>query len=124
MKDNAHLQLLSSIPSASSNITTLFSRAVMEHAYGFTSTKHLDTISAHLSSTQIGRFVLAPKYTICSFSELEVSILRDIYLQDCPSIFTDDTDIFFSQSFQKMVYVTIDGQKVAMGQYILAKYVF
>lgn len=36
MKDNAHFQLMSSVPSASSNITSTFSRAVLDHAYGFT----------------------------------------------------------------------------------------
>lgn len=124
MKDNAHFQLLSSIPSASSNITSTFSQAVLDHACGFTSTKHLDVASVSVPSSQAERFLAAPKYTICSFSEVEVSILRDIYLKVYPSLFADGADCYFSRSFQKMDYVTIDGQKVKTGQYILAKNVF
>lgn len=121
MKDNAHLQLLSSVPSAS---TSTFSRAVLDHAYGFTSTRHLDAVSASLPSSQAGRILPAPKYTICSFSDLEVSILHDIYRKVYPSLLADGVEYFFPQSFQKMAYVTIDGQKVKNGQYILVKNVF
>lgn len=125
MKDNAHLQLLSSVPSASSNITSTFSREVLDHAYGFTSTRHLDVASASPPSSRAGRFLPATKYTICSFSELEVSILHDIYLKVYPSFLADaGVEYFFPRSFQKMAYVTINGQKVKNGQYILAKNVF
>ena len=94
------------------------------HNYSFTSTKHLDVASASALPSPAGRFLSAPKYTICSFTPLEVSILREIYLKDCPTLFANGVDSFFSRSFQKMAYVTIDGQKVKMGHYILAKYVF
>ena len=119
MKDNAHLQLLSSVPSASSNITSAFSRAVLEHACSFTSTRHLDAVA---SRSQIGRFSPAPKHTISSFSKLEVNILRNVYSKVYPSLLL--ADLFIPQTFKKMAYVTIDGQRVNNGQYILARNVF
>lgn len=44
MKDNLHFQLLSSIPNSSSNIASTFSNVVMDYAFGYTSTKHLDNL--------------------------------------------------------------------------------
>ena len=123
MKDNSHIQLLSSIPSASSNVTSTFSHAVLDHAYGFMSKRHLD-VAPDSTQNSVEGISPAPKYIICSFSELEVSMLRNIYLKVYPSLLSNGADIEFPQSFRKMAYFTINGQKVKNGQYILAKNVF
>ena len=117
MQDNAHLQLLSSVPSASSDITSTFTRAVLDHAYGFVSTRHIDVASDSLPPE---RFLPASKYTICSFSEYQTNILCNIYLKVSPLLCAS----YFPKTFHKMTSVTIDGQKVKTDQYILAKYVF
>lgn len=100
---------------------------MLDHAYSFTSTKHLDDMcdSAAGSPNQVERILPATKYRIASFSRVEVDILRDIYLKVYPSIFYGDMDRYIPNTFRKMAYVWhIDGQKVKIGQYILVRNVF
>ena len=121
LKDNAHLHLLSCAPSASSDVTSTFTHAVLDHAYGFVSTKHLDATSCDPPPDQVERFLPAPKYTICSFSDLELNILRKIYSKVFPS---NEADSYFLRSFRKMPFMTVDGQKIKSGLYMMVKNVF
>ena len=122
MKDNAHLQLLLSVPNASSDITDTFSRVVIDQSCNFTSTKHLDARSEALQDQSVTETIIpAIKHTISIFSETEMKILSDIYHE----VYSDiPEDLYLPQSYQKMDYVTIHGQKVSTGQYILARSVF
>ena len=122
MNDNAYLQLLSSIPNASNNnITMAFSRAVVDHAYNFMSTKHLDARSqAVQDQSGTENFIAGTKYTISCFSEPEVNMLSNVYRE----VYDLNGVEHFSHSYQKMTSVTIKGQKVTSGQYILAESVF
>ena len=120
MQDNFHLQLLNSIPSASQSITTMFSHAVLDHACSFTSKKYLD-VSSSTCYDQVEQLLPASKYTIWSFSEAEVKILQCIYLNSYPSLYSESADMYFPCCYHKMPYVTINGQKIKSGHYILAK---
>ena len=75
LKDNSHLHLLSSIPSSTSDITSILSRVVLDHACSFASTRYLDTAS-HSCTTDIEDFIPA---TISSFSELDMEVLSRVY---------------------------------------------
>ena len=75
-----------------------------------TSKKHLDI---DRGSYNVEQFTPASKYTIRSFSEVEVRILRSVYEQSFPSLlFNGDTDIYFPSTYRRMSYVTIDGQRM------------
>ena len=119
MKDNAHLQLLNSIPDASTDVTKAFSHVVMNHVFSFTSQKHLDNSSSAIHNDKV---LPATKCVIASFSEPEMKVLRSVYLQVYPSVITSHA--YFPCSYRKMQYVTIDGQKIKAGQFILAKSIF
>lgn len=119
VRDNGNLQLLSSVPKASSDLTSTFSHAVIDHAVGFTSVKHLDSISDQAVESVI---LPANKYTICSLNELEMEILTCVYQHVHPGIVAND--VYLPCSYQKMASVTIRGQKVTAGQYVLAQGVF
>ena len=115
VKDNAHIGLLSSVPSASDDITGMFSEAVMAHAFNFTSTKHLDVSES--ASVSVGDHIIpASKYTISSFDKPHMEVLTNLYREIYPSLI--DTNIYLPQSYWKMSCVTIHGQKVSSGQYI------
>ena len=83
LKDNSHLHLLSSIPSSTSDITSILSRVVLDHACSFASTRYLDTAS-HSCTTDIEDFIPA---TISSFSELDMEVLSRVYHKIFPLIF-------------------------------------
>ena len=122
LNDNAYLQLLSSIPDASNDITVAFSQAVVDRAYSFMSTQHLDARSQGVQDQPNTESIIPGiKYTISCFSEPEIDVLTSVYNELHPSI---NSIKHFSRSFQKMVSVTIRGQKITTGQYILAKSVF
>ena len=76
IKDNAHLHLLSSIPSDSIGATSVLSRAVIEHVSKLSSTMHLNSVSYHLPSET--DFVAGSKYTIASFSSFDMHILSNV----------------------------------------------
>lgn len=74
LKDNFHLELLLSVPSAfeSSEVTHAFTKAIFDHVCNLSSTKHLDTTFHSNNSITDGENIKpATKYTICSFPEKE-----------------------------------------------------
>ena len=119
IKDNAHLHLLSSIPSDSIGATSVLSRAVIEHVSKVSSTMHLDSVSYHLPSET--DFVAGSKYTIASFSSFDMHILSNVYQTVYPSMFSDNSDFSLPQSYRKMISVTINGQTMRVGQFIWAR---
>ena len=121
LEDNSHFQLLSSIPRAASDITNIFLHSVVDCAYSFTSTRHLDMTS---TNSPVEDIVLPTKYTISTFSETEMGVLSKIYHQVFPSVFNQDESLYLPRSYRKLLYVTIKGQKVKAGQYVRAKSVF
>ena len=121
LKDNGHLQLLMSIPTASPDITSTFSKVVLEQVCKFTSVRHLDS-TLHEKSDD--RIIPATKYTICSFTADEMEILSELYHSLFPNLFTDCEDLYLPYTFRKMKSVTIDGQKLSIEQFILAGNVF
>ena len=118
LKDNAHLQLLSSLPSSSINIS--FSDVVLEQALSFTSTKHLDTYGIKSSKNEDKGFVPAKKYTIHCFATHEVALYRKLH----PSIFDQVKDVYVAQTCRKMLSVTMNGQIMNAGQYFYTRSVF
>ena len=78
VQDNCHLQLLSSISSASNGPADILSHAVIQHAFGFTSTRHLDA-TRHSTSSSETDFLPATKHTILSFLASEMDILSNVY---------------------------------------------
>lgn len=119
VKDNAHLQLLCNFPHASPDVTSVFSHAVLDQACAFTSTQHLDSLSQDQSLS----FIPAKKYTIATFTESEMELLTNVYFQLHPS-FNQQDGVYFPRSYKKMLHVTVKGQKVSAGQYILARSIF
>ena len=119
VKDNAHLQLLSSIPSGSIEMSDILSRAVIGHAFNFTSTRHLDTTSSTAPSK--ADFLPATKYTISSFSSSDMDILSDAYRILYPAVLSQCHSSSLPQSYRKMLTVTIKGQKIKSGQFVYAR---
>ena len=119
IKDNAHLHLLSSIPSDSIGATSILSRAVIEHVSKVSSAMHLDSLSYHLPSET--DFVPGSKYTIASFSSFDMDILLNVYQMVYPSMFSDNNNFSLPQSYRKMISVTIRGQTMRVGHFIFAR---
>ena len=125
VKDNAHLQLLCSAPpNGPSDITSSFSHSVLEHAFAFSSTQHLDGLS-HDTSPQTGSetFIPAKKYCIMTFTKTELQIISNAILQSNPG-WKELASLSFPRSYKKMSQVTINGQQISAGQYVLSKSVF
>lgn len=123
LQDNAHVQLLSSVPSAASDITAIFSQVVLDHAHSFTSTRHLDNVpNSHCNS----EIVPAMKYTISSFSEHELGILSNVYQEVFPSVLDPRQcqTLYIPRSYRKMLSLEIKGQKVTSGKYVWARSVY
>ena len=119
VKDNAHLQLLSSIPSGSIEMSDILSRAVIGHAFNFTSTRHLDTTSSTAPSK--ADFLPATKYTISSFSSSDMDILSDAYRILYPAVLSQCHSSSLPQSYRKMLTVTIKVRKLSLDNlYMLA----
>ena len=73
IKDNAHLQLLSSLPNNSGGATDTLARAVVQHVFNFTSVRHLDaTCDIPMTGED---FLPAAKHTISSFSTSDIILL-------------------------------------------------
>lgn len=121
MQDNSHYHLLSSLPSASSDVNSTFSQVVMGHACNFTSAKHLDAVHDQLQAECI---LPANKYVISSFTSVEVEMLTGVYHHIHPSLFDNNSNVFIPRSYKRMTHACINGQKVKNGQYILARNVF
>ena len=121
LEDNSHFQLLSSIPSAASDITSIFLHSVVDCAYSFTSTRHLDMTS---TNSPVEDIVLVTRYTISTLSETEIEILSKVYHQVFPNIFDQDESLYLPRSYRKLLCVTIKGQKVKAGEYVWTKGVY
>ena len=124
LKDNSHFQLLSSVPSAASDITSVFSRAVLDHAYSFASTRHLDIVPNLSTNSVVEDIVPATKYTISTLSEVEIDILSNVYHKVFPFIFGESKSLYLPRSYRRIHCVTIKGQKVKSGHYVWARNVF
>lgn len=121
--DNAYLQLLYYEPSVHepSNIDSLFQRTIVDHAHSFDSVKHLDTSVSKATHFSSGfEFVPSCKYTLAALSHSQVEILSRIYGMIYPSL----PAVCLLQSFKRMLSVTINGQQICAGQYVLAKSMF
>jgi len=110
LKDNSHFQLLSSVPSAASDITSVFSRA-----YSFAFTRHLDIVLNLSTNSVVEDIVPATKYTISTLSEVEIDILSNVYHKVFPCIFGEIKSLYLSRSYRKMHCDTIKDQKVKSG---------
>ena len=84
LKDNSHFQLLSSVHSAASDITSIFSCAVLDHAYSFASTRHLDIVS-NLSTNSVAETLYQSQSTPSQLSEVEIDILSNVYHKVFPA---------------------------------------
>lgn len=123
MDDSANLQLLQFSPSDSSNISDLFSHSIGDHALSFYSVKHLDSSVSRSTQFSSGfQYIPASKYKLSLFSHLQVDNLSKVYHVLYPSL--SFTDIQLPQSYKRMKSVTIKGQEICSGQYVLAKPVF
>lgn len=124
LKDNSHIQLLSSMPSNSDEVTSAFSKVVLDQAFSFASTKHLDD-SSLCSKQQVKNFLAASKYTISSFSVDEMEAFVSVYCRAFPMILDKyPAELSLPKSFKKMLSGTVNGQKIKAGQYVNAKNVF
>ena len=123
MNDTAHLQLLQVLPSDSTDISDLFYHSIGDHALGFYSVKHLDSNVSRCTQFSSGfQYVPASKYNLSVFSHLEVNILAKIYCVLYPTL--QIANICLPQSYKRMKSVTVKGQEIYSGQYVLAKPVF
>lgn len=101
LKDNAHLELLMSVPSASSDVTSIFSQAILDHVCNFTSIKHLDTTFHLCNNVAENEYIIpATKYTISCFPEMEIEVLSNTYHKLVPSLFNECENIYLPRSFQ------------------------
>ena len=121
IRDSAHLQLLSSIPSNEAYARCVLSRAVLDHALNFTFTQHLDAPCDF--ATTPAEFVPDTKHTISSFSS-EMTMLTEKYHAISPALFNSNKNVVIPQSYRKMLSGTVRGQKIKSGQYVLAHSVF
>ena len=114
-KDNTHLQLLCTAPpDAPSDISSVFSHAVLEHACAFSSTQHLDGLS---QDARTENFIPATKYFTMIFTKSELEVLRTALLHLNPS-WTELVNLYFPRSFKKMSQASINGHRVSAGQYV------
>lgn len=120
VQDNSHIQLLSSVPS-NDDITKEFSKVVLDKAYSFSSTKHLDVDSLAGVPQEI-EFIAPSKYIISSFTEIEMEFVAKIYHEAFST--NEYHSLVLATSFKKMLSATIKGQKIKAGQYVGAKSVF
>ena len=117
VKDNTHLHLLSSMPSDFIGATKILCHAVIDHVSKcVSSSRHLDAVTFNLQSET--EFVLGIKYTIASFSPVEMRLLSNTYQKVYPSMFTKYTNFYFPHSYCRMILVTINGQTIRVGQFV------
>ncbi len=126
VKDNSHLHLLSSLSNDSSDVSTVFSKVVKEHAYSYDSVKHLDRqISLTVQSSSGFQYVPAIKYTLAVFSESHIPFLSQIYCTIYPALSEQlSCTVTQSQTYRMMHSITICNQKINSGQFVYAKSVF
>ena len=119
ISDNSHLQLVSHSPAYKNNLC-LFQQTITDHAFQFYSAKHLDTHASNVSQFSTGfQYVPAKKYTLAVFSQSQSDSVRNIYRALYPSLILES--VIFTQSYRKMLSVTINDQVFCAGQYALAK---
>ena len=123
LKDNSHLHLLSSIPSANaaSAASNMLSHVVLDYMHNIMSTKHLDSASCQQITS---KFLPANKYTISSFSEFEMESFSAMYREVFPDVFEPNPHLYLPQSFKKMLSITINGQQMKCNNSISARCVF
>lgn len=115
MKDNAHLQLLSSLSSNLGDGTNMLSYTVIKHALNFTSTQHLDQASE--SSPPMAEFIPDTKHTISSFSS-EMVPLTNIYHKLLPDTFSFHDEVVIPQSYRKMLSATTFPASIYYSYYV------
>ena len=125
VQDNFYLQMLSYTPTESSEMNDMFKKVIVDHAHNFQSMKYQSHSASRTPSMCTSGFEYLPahKYTLSSFSSLEVEALSRVYcsVYEALSIVVVE-DI--PQTYKKMMSVTINGQKINAGQYVFAKSVF
>ena len=125
VQDNFYLQMLSYTPTDSSEMNDMFKKVIVDHAHNFQSMKYQSHSASRTPSMCTSGFEYLPahKYTLSSFSSLEVEALSRVYcsVYEALSIVVVE-DI--PQTYKKMMSVTINGQKINAGQYVFAKSVF
>ena len=126
VQDNSHLQLLS-YAGDSSEADHMFSLVVKDHAFAFDSMKHLDnhlSVSNHCSSGFV--YVPAKKYTLATFSDLQLNVLSQVYCILYPELSHHFTggQVILPCSYRTMLSITVNGQQINAGQYVLAKSLF
>lgn len=117
IRDNAHLQMLSSFSNSPAESASVLSHSVLKHAFNFTSTRHLDVTQEF--ETPAAEFVPDTKHTISSFSS-EMTYLTNAYRQNFSALFDSHDNIVIPQSYRKMMSITFRGHKIKSGQYVLA----
>ena len=123
LKDNSHFQLLSSVHSAASDITSIFSCAVLDHAYSFASTRHLDIVPNLSTNSVVEDIVPATKYTISTLWSGNRHFIKCIS-QSFPCILDESKSFYLPRSYRRMHCVTIKVQKVKSRHYVWARNVF
>lgn len=120
ISDNSHFQLFSHSPTYKTNFC-LFQQTITDHALQFYSTKHLDCyVSANVSQFTLGfQYVPAKKYTLAIFSQSQIDSVKNPYCILYHTLVLES--ITFTQSYRKMLSVTINDQVFCAGQYALAK---
>ena len=120
ISDNSHFQLLSHSPACKTNLC-LFQQTVTDHAFQFYSTKHLDChVLSNVSHFSTGfQYVPARKYTLAVFSQSQLDLVKNLYHIFYPSLVPES--VIFTQSYRKILSVTINDQVFRAGQYALAE---
>ena len=117
IRDNAHLQMLSSFSNSPAESASVLSHSVLKHAFNFTSTRHLDVTQEF--ETPAAEFVPDTKHTISNFSS-KMTYLTNAYRQKFSALFDSNDNIVIPQSYRKMLSLTFRGHKIKSGQYVLA----
>ena len=116
ISDNSHFQLLSYSPTDQAG-SCLFRKTVVDHAFQFYSTKHLDDhVSLNVSRLSTGfKYTPAKKYTLAAF---QLESVKCLYPNLYPTLIAESVSI--AQTYRKMMSVTINDQVFCGGQYALA----
>ena len=111
---------MASLPSTTNDVSIL-SHAVLDHVYNITSKKHLDTATCFQEHTE--QYLPASKYTISSFNQSELDDLSNVYHKLFPALF-EHNPVYLPQTYERMLSITINGQKFKSDQFVCARSVF
>ena len=95
-------------------------KTVVDQAFQFYSAKHLDDhLSSNVSRFTTGfKYAPAKKYTLAAFSPSQLESITCLYRKLYPALITESVHI--TQTYRKMLSVTINDQVFHGGQYALA----